>query len=312
MAGIVTLTINPAIDTSTFVDRVVPTHKLRCHNVQRDPGGGGINVARVVQRLGGDVEAVYLAGGSLGQLLRKLMDEQQVRSRIVPIANETRESFSAFEESSGKQYRFVLPGPSVSESEWRANLELLDSMLVQSHYLVASGTLPPGVPEDFYVQVARLAKERGAKFVIDASGAPLRAALSEGVYMVKPNLNELAGLMGRRPETKADWIEGSRHFITAANAEVVALTLGHEGALLVTRDQMWRAPALSVKSQSAVGAGDSFLGAMIWSLAAGHGMEEALRYGVAAGSAALLTPGTELCYPDDVKRLHPQVVIRPA
>lgn len=310
MAGIVALTMNPAIDTSTVVDRVVPTHKLRCHNVQRDPGGGGINVARVVQRLGGDVDAVYLAGGSLGQLLYNLVDAQGVRSQCIPIGKETRESFSAFEETSGKQYRFVLPGPSVSVTEWRACLDLLASLDLRSNYLVASGTLPPGVPEDFYVQVARLAKEHGAKFVLDASGPALRAALNEGVYLVKPNLNELASLLGSRPEAMAEWVEGCRRIIQAGQAEVVALTLGHHGALLATRERMWRAPRLSIKPLSAVGAGDSFLGAMIWSLAAGHSMEEALRYGVAAGSAALLTPGTELCHPDDVKRLLPEVVIR--
>jgi 6-phosphofructokinase 2 len=311
MADIVALTMNPTIDVSTVVDRVVPTHKLRCHSVQRDPGGGGTNVARIVDRLGGDATAVYLAGGSLGQLLHKLMDEQGVRSRVIPIANETRESFSAFEETSGKQFRFVLPGPSVGESEWRACLDLLASIELRSNYLVASGTLPPGAPEDFYVQVARLAKERGARFVLDASGPPLRAALEEGVYLVKPNLNELASVIGTRPETKDGWVDGARRLIEAGQAEVVALTLGHQGAILATRERMWRAPRLSIKARSTVGAGDSFLGAMIWSLASGHGMEEALRYGVAAGSAALLTPGTGLCCAEDVTRLFAEVVIHP-
>lgn len=312
MAEIVALTMNPAIDASTAVDRVVPIHKLRCHGTRRDPGGGGINVARVVHRFGGDVTAVYLAGGSLGRLLHELMDGQGVRSAVVPVSNETREDFTVFEESSQQQFRFVLPGPLVSEDEWRACLDALAKIEWPSSYLVVSGSLPPGVPEDFYARVARLAKQRQTKLVLDTSGPPLLAALKEGVYLIKPNLNELAQLTGTRPRGRAGWVDGCRRIITAGQAEVVALTLGYQGAMLATREHIWRAPRLPIKPLSAVGAGDSFLGAMIWSLAAGHGMEEALRYGVAAGSAALLTPGTELCYPDDVKRLYPQVVIQDA
>jgi 6-phosphofructokinase 2 len=171
--------------------------------------------------------------------------------------------------------------------------------------------LPPGVPADFYKRAARIAKECGAKLVLDTSGPPLQAALEEGVYLFKPNLHELSDLVGVRLEDQEARVKACRRIVQGARAEVVVLTLADEGALLVMRDRAWRAQALRIELVSAVGAGDSFLGAMVWSLACGHSMEEAFRYGVAAGSAALLTPGTELCRRDDIMRLYPQVTVTP-
>ena len=310
MADVVTLTINPAIDLSVSVERVVPLHKLRCSAARRDPGGGGINVARVIRRLGGDVTAIYPAGGALGELLRRLLDEEQIPALATPIAAETREDFTVLEHSSGVQYRFILPGPLLSEPEWSACLGLCAGLDQRTRFVVGSGSLPPGVPEDFYGRLAQAAKEAGRKVVIDTSGPPLRAALAAGVYLIKPSLNEFRLLMGAPLETEADWIEACRALVERGQTEAVALTLGDRGALLVTRDQVLRAPGLPIKPVSVVGAGDSFLGAMIWSLASGDGMDTALRHGVAAGSAALLLPGTELCRREDVERLVKEVVVK--
>jgi 6-phosphofructokinase 2 len=308
--GIVTVTINPTIDVSTSVDRVVPVHKLRCRGLQRDPGGGGINVARVVRRLGTDVTAVYTAGGSIGQFLQQLVERERIGSHPVRIAAETRESFTVNEDATGEQFRFVLEGPRLQPQEWAECFHALETLEPFPGYLVASGGLAPGVPDDFYVRVARLAKARGAKFVVDTSGPALRAALEEGVYLIKPNRRELVELVGRPLDDEGAWVEACRGIVDAKQAAVVVLTLGHQGALLVTREGAWRAPALNVKPVSAVGAGDSFLGGMVWSLASGHGLEAAFRYGVACGTAALLTPGTELCHRDDVQRLLADVALR--
>jgi 6-phosphofructokinase 2 len=307
---IVTVTINPALDVSTRVGRVMPVHKLRCHGLRRDPGGGGINVARVVQRLGGDVTAIYTAGGSIGQFLRQLVEREQVGSRPVSIAAETRESFTVNEDITGNQFRFVLEGPRLEPGEWAQCFHALESLRPFPTYLVASGGLAPGVPEDFYVQVARLAKARGGRFVIDTSGAALRHALGEGAYLIKPNRRELSELTGSSLDSESDMVDACHQIVKAAQAEVVALTLGDQGALLVAHNGAWRAPALAVEPVSAVGAGDSFLGGMVWSLAAGHTLPEAFRCGVACGAAALLTPGTELCRADDVKRLLADVVVQ--
>jgi len=303
MADVVTLTMNPSIDLSVSVERVAPFHKLRCGFGRRDPGGGGINVARVIKRLGGDVTAIYPIGGTLGQLLHHLVEQEEIRGLTITIAAEMREDFTVFEEGTGAQYRFVLPGPHFAEPEWGACLAMIGKLERSARFVVASGSLPPGVPADFYGRIATLVKQAGAKIVVDSSGAALQAALQAGVYLVKPSLNEFRQLTDARLETQSDWIRACRSLIDGGRVEVVALTLGEQGALVVTRDRILRAQALAIKPVSVVGAGDSFLGAMIWSLAGGDDMETALRYGVAAGSAAMLMPGTELCQREDVDRL---------
>ena len=303
MAEIVTLTVNPSIDVATSVERVAPFHKLRCGAERRDPGGGGINVARVMKRLGADVVAMYPTGGAIGQLLRRLVDQEGVPGLTIPTSGETREDFTVVDETTGKPYRFVLPGPVLSETEWRACLDAFTSLDQRVRFVVASGSLPPGVPQDFYSRIAKIAKQAGKKAIIDTSGPPLKAALQAGVYLIKPSLREFKLLMGESLESQADRIKACRSLIDCGQVEIVALTLGDQGALLVTHDRVLRARALPIKLVSVVGAGDSFLAAMVWSLACGHSLETAFRYGVAAGSAALLMPGTELCRREDVERL---------
>lgn len=310
MADIVTFTINPSVDISTSVDRVAPIHKLRCAPPRRDPGGGGINVARVASRFGADVKAVFAGGGATGELLGQLVDRENIPNLIVRVSEETRESFTVYENGSGQEFRFLLPGPALQEDEWRRCLRALRELEHDSRFIVASGSLPPGVPAEFYADAARHAKERGAKFVLDTSGPPLAAALAEGVFLIKPNLRELRELVGAALEEESAWVDACRQLTQTGRSEIVALSLGDQGALLVTRENAWRAPALPIRAASAVGAGDSFVGAMAWSLAKGQSVEDAFRYGVAAGSAALLSPGTGLCRRDDVERLYPDVTLR--
>jgi 6-phosphofructokinase 2 len=309
MAEIVTLTPNPAIDLSTSVDRIVPVRKLRCTPSRRDPGGGGVNVARVIKRFGGDVEAVLPVGGFTGQLLRRLIADEGIPNRVIEAEAETREDFSVSELSTAQQYRFVLPGLPLHEAEWRACLDALAASVPRPNFVVGSGSLPPGVPDDFYAQAAAITHKLGAKFVVDTSGTALAAAIEHGVYMIKPNLREMRDLVGAELLTQNDWIIAAREYINAGKVEVVALSLGHLGALLVTRDRAWRAGALPIKPVSAVGAGDSFLGAMIFSLAKGDSLADALRLGMAAGSSALMNEGTELCRPEDAYRLYAAATI---
>ena len=309
MTDIVTLTMNPAVDVSTSVERVVSEHKLRCSRPSRDPGGGGINVARVATRLGADVKALYPRGGETGALLRRLIDAEGIASLAVHVAGETREDITVYEEESGEQFRFVFPGPELSEDEWRECLAAISALRGRPAYFVASGSLPPGVPENFYARAASAAKACGAKVIVDTSGPALAAALEEGVFLIKPNLRELRQLTGETLDDQTSRIAAARRLVDAGRTEIVALSLGHDGALFVTADAAWRARALDVKVVSAVGAGDSFVGGLTWSLASGHGLDEAFRYALAAGSAALLTPGTGLSLADDIHRLHPEVAL---
>lgn len=303
MTKIITVTINPAVDVSTSVDRVEAVRKLRCKAERREPGGGGINVARVINRFGGDVRAVYAAGGVIGALLRELVEAEGVLAHPVAIAGVTRESFTVEEEATQNEFRFVLPGPVLSEIEWRSCLDEVALLAGDGGYVIASGSLARGVPEDFYARLAGVAKAANSRFVVDASGTALKLALEAGVHLAKPNLRELEDMLGEQLPDRDSQVSACRRLIRDQKAEIIALSLGSAGALVVTRDAAWFADPLAVKVMSSVGAGDSFLGAMVWALSSGRDLAHALRQGVAAGSAALLAPGTQLCNPADVARL---------
>lgn len=310
MTDIVTLTMNPCVDVSTSTERVQPTRKLRCQTPRREPGGGGINVARVLQRLGADVLAIYPAGGDSGARLERLLQAEQVPALRLPIAGETRESMHVWELSARQEYRFVMPGPTLAEAEWQTCLERVAALQPFARYLVASGSLPPGVPDDFYARLARLARARGARFVLDASGPALAAALEVGVFLVKPSLGELRALTGLPLESREQWCAAAQQLVRQGRAEVVVLSLGEQGALLVTPAAVTLAPALPVTVRSAVGAGDSLVGGLLQALAAGADLRQAFVRGVAAASAALLASGTGLCRPEDVERLQTQVTLQ--
>jgi 6-phosphofructokinase 2 len=307
MPNVVTVTLNPAVDVSTSVDRIAPVRKLRCRAERREAGGGGINVARVIHRLGGDVLAVYLAGGVVGEQLKRLIAKEGVPDLVVPVEGETRESFTVTDETTRDEFRFVLPGPSLSGAECGKAVKQVEAAAANAEYLVASGSLPMGAPADFHAQLANLARRTGSRFVADASGEQLRAVLEAGVYLIKPNLRELQEITSADLSSRADQIKACRRLVDEGKAAVVALTLGSSGALLVTEEEAWFSEALPVKVVGTVGAGDSFLGALVWALQEETPMEDALRIAVAAGSAALLTEGTRLAAVADINRLKKQV-----
>ena len=309
---ILTLTVNPALDISTSTDNVVGEHKLRCGRSRLDPGGGGINVSRVIQRLGGQTLAIYAAGGPTGEAYRRLIEAEGIPTVVVPIAGSTRESFTVDETTTGKQFRFVLQGPDITEPEWRACLARVAESIPHGGYVVASGSLPPGTPDDFYARVARLAREHDARCVVDASGPALAAALAEGVFLVKPSARELGELVGSALDTEDSRVAAASTLVARGSAEYVALTLGGAGAVLASESGVMRLPVPQVEVQSTVGAGDSFLGAFVLRIAQGHDAAAAFRAAVAAGSATAMTPATELCHRSDVERLEAELALIPA
>lgn len=302
MKPIVTLTLNPSIDGAAQAEIVHAVRKVRTSNERYDPGGGGINVSRVVRELGGPTFAVYLAGGVTGDLFDELLTAAAIPSRRIAIQDHTRISHAVFERSSGQEFRFVPEGPLVQEAEWKACLEALSD--IDCDYFVASGSLPRGVPKDFYATVCELIERKGAKLVLDTSGEALRPALDQGVHLVKPSLGELESLVGRELREAEEQEEAVRDLVQRDAAEIVALTLGRDGALLATREGVLRQKSPEVPVKSAVGAGDSFLAAMTFGLAEGRSVDDAFAYGMAAGAAAVLSPGTELCRREDVMRLY--------
>ncbi len=306
MTMIATLTMNPAIDLSCRVEHVSPNQKLRCRAVRRDPGGGGINVSRAVSELGGSSKAIYPAGGSTGDRLRQLLEgTPRLDQRSIPVKEPMRENVIVAEERSEQQYRFGMPGAELAESEWRACLSAVGEV-DELGFLVASGSLPPGVPSDFYARVANQANEIGVRLILDTRGEPLRRAVRDGVYLLKPNLRELAEMFEEDGQ-----IEGEDHqeelvqrILDNGWSDVVVLSLGASGVLLASRDGKQRLRSPTVPIRSRVGAGDSMVAGIVHALATGKSIAEAVRLGVAAGAAAVTTPGTQLCRREDVERLE--------
>lgn len=298
---IVTITLNPALDKSTQVERLTPEQKLRCTAMQLDAGGGGINVSKGIHKLGGHSTAVFPSGGVNGQRLCQLLSEAGISMQTLELPAETRENFSVLETTSNLQYRFTLPGLALQERDAQACLELVRQL--QPEILVASGSLPPGLPETYYEQVAAFAKEIGAKLILDTSGAALLAAADEGLYLLKPNLAELSALVGV-PQLEMNQVDDAAlEIIHQGKCEVVVVSLGPQGALLVSKEGFEHIPAPMVKKQSTVGAGDSMVAGMVWALSEGKSLREMAQIGVACGTAATMNPGTELFHAADVWRL---------
>ncbi|MBW3658660.1 MAG: 1-phosphofructokinase family hexose kinase [Actinobacteria bacterium] len=304
MAGIVTLTLNPSVDLAVSTERVAPEDKLRCSAPQRDPGGGGVNVARAASRLGADVRAVLPTGGPAGEQLRQLLAGEDLPVTTIDLAGETRESWTVDETSSDDQYRFVLPGPSLSDEELAACLAAVDEHA--GTVVVGSGSLPPGVADDTWARLVRSCADAGVRTIVDTSGPPLRDAVEAGVWLIKPNLRELADLVGRDLEDDSA-VRAAAEELLDGGTEAVVVSMGAAGAMLVTAAGATHVRSPTVPIRSRVGAGDSAVAGIASSLLRGDDLATAVRWGVAAGAAAVLTEGSELCRREDTERLFAEL-----
>ncbi|MEO7530539.1 MAG: 1-phosphofructokinase family hexose kinase [Sediminibacterium sp.] len=302
MKKIITLTLNPALDKTISVAQLVPDKKLRSKYAQIEPGGGGINVSRALHKLGGSSEAVYLSGGYTGKHFEELLIAEGIHSVALPIECDTRENFVVVDDSVNKQYRFGMDGPKVTEFEWQQCLQYIKNQ-EEITYIVASGSLPPGVPSDIFAQLAVIAKQKKAKLIADTSGDALRFAVKEGLYLIKPNLDELSKLNGKERLNVDEMIGAARKIIYEGGCEVVVVSMGKDGAMLVTKDVKLEVKTPEVTVHSTVGAGDSMVGGMVLALSNNWSLEDILYYGVAAGTSATMNRGTELCKKEDTERL---------
>ncbi|MFN0091298.1 MAG: 1-phosphofructokinase family hexose kinase [Acidimicrobiales bacterium] len=322
---VLTVTLNPSLDVSASVPVVEPERKLRCASPTEHAGGGGVNVARAATRLGARAVAVLTAGGLSGGRVCELLGVEGVRYVEVTTVGATRQSLAVTETSTGRQYRFSLPGPALSRPETESVLAAVRAELARTppmssgnahgagdgpQHVVLSGSLPPGVDPGF---VAGLAAAAGPlrRTVVDSSGEGLAAAARAGVFLVKPNVNELCTWAGRSLRAEAEFEPACRELLDTGGGQAVLLSLGPAGALLVERDRpAVRLFAPAVRPVSTVGAGDSMVAGVVTALERGAELEEAARFGIAAGSATTLRAGSELLDPDDVARLAPQVAAR--
>lgn len=311
MTAIVTVTLNPALDKSTSAERVIPEHKLRCSEPTHEPGGGGLNVARAIANLGGESLALWTAGGPPGELLRTFVEDAGIAHEAIAVSGMTRESLAVYDRSTGQQYRFGMPGSPLASDEAERVCARVAALDPAPLYLVLSGSLPPGSGDDLYARVAERAAP-GTRVILDTSGKPLERALARGVYLVKPNLRELEQAEGRSFESERDIIEAMRGCIRAGRAEVVFVSLGAGGALLVTGEDAAciRSPTVPIRSK--VGAGDSMVAGVTLALARGLSLADAAHFGVAAGAAAVMTPGSALCSREDTEALYAEMQARAA
>lgn len=297
-----TVTANPSLDQTSRVDRVEPGRKLRASRPHNEPGGGGINVSRAAHELGLDAPAVWACGGRVGMLLAELLDDAGVTHRPVHMDGMVRQNVTVEEEATGRQFRFAMPGPPLGPDATGRLLTTIKSLDPTPSLLVASGSLPPGMDDAFYGRLARNVAG-GTDVLVDAAGAALRHALDAGVYMVKLNERELAETVERDVDGADACTEAAREILDTGGARCVVVTRADEGAVAVDADGPREVRAPSVDVVSTVGAGDSMLAGLLVGLADGKPLAESLRLGVAAGTAAALTPGTGLCRKRDFEAL---------
>jgi 6-phosphofructokinase 2 len=302
---IVTLTLNPTVDMASTAAMVRPTHKIRTFDERLDPGGGGINVARVLHALGADPLALVMTGGVTGHVIEQLLSQGGVRWQALPIRGSNRISLNVHDRHSGLEYRFVPEGPTIEPDECLYALEVLRH--IEADWIVASGSLPRGMPDDFYAQAAATAAQRGQNFVLDTSGVALRAGIGAGIALLKLSLGELEFLTGREmtdPRAREQEVLG---LIRAGSARMIAVSLGRDGALLGVGDNIVEVSAVKVDERSAVGAGDSFLAGLVTGLARDLSPRRALALGTAVGAAAVVNYGTALVRQADVETFYQEL-----
>ena len=303
MASIYTLTLSPSLDSATITPHIYPEGKLRCSAPVFEPGGGGINVARAITHLGGKATAIFPSGGATGEHLVSLLADEQVAVDTVAAQDWTRQNLHVQVESSGEQYRFVMPGARLSDDEFR-QLEEKVLTIESGSLLVISGSLPPGVKTEKLTALVKAVLQRGIRCIVDSSGEALQAALVPGqLELVKPNQKELSALVNRELNQPDDVRTAAEELVRSGKAHRVVVSLGPQGALAVDKTGFVQVVPPPMKSQSTVGAGDSMVGAMALKLAQGASLLEMTRYGVAAGSAATINQGTRLCSLADTQKI---------
>jgi 6-phosphofructokinase 2 len=302
MPAITTITFSPCIDKSTSVPALIPEKKLKCAIPRLEPGGGGVNIARAIKKLGGEATAIFPSGGYTGKYFNHLLEQENIDVVIIETANETRENIIVLDEATNNQYRFGMPGTTLTEKEWKKCLQAVED-IPDAGFIIASGSLPPGVPDDIYAALAKIAKTKQARFIVDTSGLALKQAAEEGVYMLKPNLGELSSLSGKAEIQTSEVKSIAQAIIAKGSCEVMVVSMGAAGAMLVTAELAETFIPPAVARKSTVGAGDSMVAGIVYYLAQGKSLLQAVQYGVACGTAATLNAGTELCRKADADRL---------
>ena len=306
---IYTVTLNPAIDQTLVLERFVAGDTLRVKSSRFDPGGKGINVSRVVRELGGESVAMGFAPGGLGRYIEQTLKAQGIECDFVHTKGEARTNITIIDESRHMHTILSDPGPQTDDRFAEQLLTKLRKRLRANDWLVVAGSIPPPFSPDIYAEIITMARENWVHTVLDADGPALVIGVTARPDMVKGNRRELERLLGRRLGDERSTLEAAE-VLRGMGVRMAVVTRGREGAVAVSDEGSWRSVAPRVRAVSAVGSGDGFLAGTVLSLSRGDNMEDALRLGVAAGTACVLTPGTELCRRREVDILQPRVKVQ--
>jgi 6-phosphofructokinase 2 len=305
---IATVTLNPSLDKTVIVEELVVDEANRWTSLRRDPGGKGINVSRVIHELGGETIAYGFIGGIDGETLKHLLQQQEVHFDFTPIKGEIRSNFIITDLKTRRQTRIDAPGPSISRDELGKLIDKITRIKPKPDFLVLAGSVPPGVPDDIYRQLIEKAKKSGIKTVLDSDNKWLKEGIKAKPNVIKPNVHEAEELLEVHLRDEVAIIEAVKALITKG-IEVAAISRGKDGLIVATKEKTLKVTSPQVEVRSTVGAGDSAIAGLVLKLSQGHGIEEASHWAAAAGTAATLTPGTELCRREDIEKLLPQVKV---
>lgn len=289
---IITVTMNPAIDKTVKLQKMIHGGLNRVKNVIFDPGGKGINVSKTIRELGGETIATGFVGGSAGILIKKALEEMGIRSDFVEIENEVRTNLKVVE-ADGSVTEFNEPGPQITGDEQEALIQKLLGYANEEVLFVLAGSIPGGIEQTIYQTLTRKLKSKGARVFVDADGELLRHSLEAGPDLIKPNNHELKEYFHKQYPVEEAELVGMGRSLLEKGIDMVAVSLGRMGALFVTRDKVIRCPGLKVEAHSTVGAGDAMVAALSYGYHQRLSLEECARLGIAASAGAVITKGTK-------------------
>jgi 6-phosphofructokinase 2 len=308
-ALIATITLNPSLDQHITVDGLVVDGTNRWSRLHRYAGGKGIDVSRAIHEMGGRTIAYGFIGGPVGRAVEILLDEEEVPFSFTPIHRETRTNFIITDTKSWRQTRIDAPGPHISKGEFERFQRKMLRIRPSPDLIVMGGSLPPGIPSDVYYSMIMEAKTFGVRAILDSEGQWLVEGIKAKPYLVKPNVREAEGLLGRELATEDAIIKGALDIVDMG-VEIAVISRGSEGIIAATSKEVLKVVPPEVKVKSAVGAGDCTIAGLALKLANEESLSKACRLAVALGTAAVLTPGTELARRADVEELLPQVKVK--
>ncbi|EMY81480.1 6-phosphofructokinase II [Psychroflexus gondwanensis ACAM 44] len=300
---ITTLTLNPALDKSAQVDQFVPEQKLKCHSIQYQAGGGGVNISRVLHTLQVKNKCIFTSGGDTGLYLKKLLVKENIDLKTIAVNSWTRENLSIVDTKTELQYRFGMPGNDLNTSDIELIKTELTNEVKDNSILVLSGSLSEKTPSNLYATLLKMLAGKNVKVVIDTSGQALIETLKENVYLVKPNQRELAQLAGKEFLSKNEQEDFAMELINSKKAKLVVVSMGARGAFLASSEGIFYKSAPSVKVKSTIGAGDSMVAGMVYAIQQGLSSEEILKWGVVCGVATTMTEGTNLASQENINKV---------